>query len=386
MRRKIAPPVPAEIEDEFALLTAARLQAQTRLLYIALLLTVPTSIYAAAPGAPFFIRIGLPAVMGLACLLGALDYFRRIDYSASVRLARAFVGKATTVSTPLAAVCSAWCVGSFLAAPPGTRAYYPLILAMGSLATAYCLSSIRLAAVLNLVVGLAPISILMLLSGDRMNLAGGASLILATAFLLHMIWKEHGQLIDLLLLQRKTRILAETDPLTGLLNRRAFDVRVAQVAQTAQDDMFIMGLIDLDEFKPINDRYGHAVGDAILCQVADRLRAACGDDALAARIGGDEFAVLVPTGSRLLEENFAEQLRGVLCGEYRVQDEVLRVSASAGFAAWPEDGRSTQKLYEAADRGLYKRKEAARTSPSDGLLDPPPSGSTDQKLRIASGS
>lgn len=380
LRAKFAPPVPPEIEKDFVLLTAKRLQAQTRLLYVALLLTIPTSIYAGTPNASFFVRVGLPCIMGIACIFGALDYMRKIDYSSSVGLARAFVRNSTNVSTPLALVCSSWAVFSYLAADPDVKIYYPLILAMGSFATAYCLSSIRVAAVSNLVIGILPITVLLFISGDRMNIAAAVSLLVASSFLLQMIWKEHGQLLDLLKLQRKTQLLAETDPLTGLLNRRAFDVRFAEEAQMAGDREFIMALIDLDAFKPVNDKYGHAAGDAVLRQVADRLRAVCGNEAIPARIGGDEFAILIPANSKFIDCDQRGALRSAFERPYKVNQIEIELGASIGLARWPVHGRSTQKLYEAADSQLYAEKPVlARTG--DAVTSAP---QTAEPLRAAS--
>jgi diguanylate cyclase len=361
LRQLIFPPVPEAIRDDFTLLTAVRMQSQSRLLFLALFLTVPTSIYAASEGASFWVRLVLPLVMGASCFAGFLSLSRDLRISTSVRRARRLIAESTWVSSILAVVCSSWCVFSWLSAPEATKIYYPLILSMGSLATAYCLSSVRRATILNLGIGLIPISTLLLLSGNRMDLAAGTSLMVATAFLLRMIVQQHAQLVDLLMLQRQMRELANTDPLTGLLNRRALDIRLdAEVAEAGPDDHFSIALLDLDGFKPVNDRYGHATGDLLLCEIANRLRGVCGADGVVARQGGDEFAILIPAGSALNTPALADHILAALVPPCAVGGHIIRVGASIGVARWPGDGATIHELFETADRALYATKGQAR--------------------------
>ncbi len=357
MRERIFPAVPPLIRDDFVRLTAARLQNQSRLLFLALLITVPAAIYAASSGASRFTRIGLPLIMGAACVLGFLSLLRDLKLDRSVRRSEKMIAQSTWVSSALAVVCSSWCVMSWLGAAEASRIYYPFILSMGSLATAYSLASVRTAAILNLAIGLLPIGTLMLLSGHRMDLAAGTSLMVAAAFLLRMVIQQHRQLVDMLLLQRQMRELADTDPLTGLVNRRALGKRLDhEIANAAPDTSFAFALLDLDGFKPVNDRYGHAIGDVLLCEVADRLRETCDGNAVVARMGGDEFAVFAPPRSALNDTALADRLLSVLIEPFAIAGHRIRVGASIGVARWPVDGATTSALYEAADHCLYAVK------------------------------
>ena len=197
----------------------------------------------------------------------------------------------------------------------------------------------------------------MLTSGNPPEIAAGTSLVIATLFLLRMVIQQHGQVIDLLELQRQMRDLAHTDPLTGLANRRDFDTRLDQeIAAAGPRSHFAIALLDLDGFKPINDRHGHAVGDLLLCEVAARLRRACGDHAMVARQGGDEFAILAPAGSPLLATSLADHLLSALAAPYHVGGVVVQVGASIGVATWPDHGSTARKLCEVADRALYAAK------------------------------
>lgn len=357
LRMTAFPPVPDVIEDDFKLLRAARLQSQIPLLYLTLFLTIPTTIYGSSEGAPSIVRLGLPLVMGVACLFRFFSWMKKRNMAVDVATAGRMISAATWVSSTLAVLCSAWCVVSWWSAPAETRIYYPMIMAMGSLATVYCLSTIRAATIINLAIGLLPISLLLLFTGNRMDLAAGTSLTVASAFLLRMIFQQHGQLVDLLLLERQMRDLANTDPLTGLANRRAFDERLAhEIAHARPDSCFSIALLDLDGFKPVNDRYGHAMGDRLLCEVGARLQKACGDNGVVARLGGDEFAILLLPGSTIAPRNVADHLLSALVPPYQLANHVIRVGASIGIANWPADGATAEALLEIADHSLYAAK------------------------------
>jgi diguanylate cyclase (GGDEF)-like protein len=361
MRRRFFPPLPEDIRDDVAILRANRIETLTPMLFLMLAATTPTAIYGGMPSVHPIIRIGFPVVLAAVCLLGFAAQMHYRGRRMSPRRARRVIVEAAWVSGTMGAMCSSWTVVNWLAAPPENHSYYAMIMAMGSLATAYCLSSTRFAALLNLGIGMVPIAYLMLTSGHAPEIAAGTSLVVATMFLVRMILQQHGQLVDLLELQRQMRDLAHSDALTGLPNRRAFDLRLEEeIARAADGEIFAIALLDLDGFKPVNDRHGHAAGDQLLCEVAARLRRACGDHALVARQGGDEFAILVPRRSPLLATALADHLLAALVAPYRIGGQPLRVGASVGIANWPGDGGSARRLFDTADRALYAAKAAGR--------------------------
>ncbi|WP_439569330.1 diguanylate cyclase domain-containing protein [Sphingopyxis sp.] len=365
MITRIFPPVPEDIRDDVAILRANRVETLTPMLFLMLAATTPTAIYAGVATVHPVIRIGFPAILAIVGVLGFLFLMHNRGRPMSPRRARRMIRETSWVSGITGLMCSIWTVTNWLAAPAATHSYYAMIMAMGSLATAYCLSSIRFATFLNLGVGLAPIALLMLTSGNPPEIAAGTSLVIATLFLLRMVIQQHGQVIDLLELQRQMRELAHTDPLTGLANRREFDLRLDQeIAMASVDNPFAIALLDLNGFKPVNDQHGHAVGDLLLCEIAERLRRACGQHAVVARQGGDEFAILAPAGSPLLATSLADHILSALAAPYRIDDRPIRVGASIGTARWPEHGHSARKLFEVADTALYAAKAADRLQTS----------------------
>jgi diguanylate cyclase (GGDEF)-like protein len=364
LRRRLAPPIPEAIRDDFTVLRARRVETQTPVMYLMLLATTPTAAWAGGADVHWAIRFGLPALLAVLCVLGLAENFATRRRFMSISRARLIVARTSRVSGIVALMCSAWCVINWLAAPPENHANFAMILTMGSLATAYCLSAIRLAALLNLVIGVVPVAGLMLLSGRPGEMAAATSLILATLILVRFILQGHAMLVDLLYLQRQTRDLALTDPLTGLANRRALDERIAELLRPRAEaaEPFKLALVDLDGFKPVNDRFGHGFGDKLLCAVAERLRETIGDDGLVVRQGGDEFAVLIPPHSPLMAAPLADRILIALVRPHGIEGVAVTVGASIGVAQWPDDAASADALFECADRALYQAKAEARAA------------------------
>ncbi|MDQ7006574.1 MAG: GGDEF domain-containing protein [Acidobacteriota bacterium] len=155
--------------------------------------------------------------------------------------------------------------------------------------------------------------------------------------------------------------LALRDPLTGLFNRRAFEAFIERESQGAlrSGRPLTLILIDLDDFKPINDRFGHPAGDALLASVAGVLLSNLRRSDIVARIGGDEFAVLLPETGLDAGVKLARRLRNALARAKIRQndgDPLLRARGSFGVAELENSGGGAQGLVEAADRALYSAK------------------------------
>lgn len=164
-------------------------------------------------------------------------------------------------------------------------------------------------------------------------------------------------------LEEELRHLAVTDELTGLCNRRRFFEAADQafrIAVATSSDLSVL-MLDLDHFKGINDTHGHAAGDAVLRAVAGRCRAALRAKDLVARMGGEEFAVLLPhtngAGARLVAENLLAAISGAAVA---VGAATLEVRASVGCATLSATDRAIGAVIERADRGLYAAKAGGR--------------------------
>jgi diguanylate cyclase (GGDEF)-like protein len=151
------------------------------------------------------------------------------------------------------------------------------------------------------------------------------------------------------------------DSLTGLANRGLFTERIGQVLARAEADGTVVGVLflDLDDFKVVNDSYGHEYGDRLLLAVAGRLTASLRPGDIAARLGGDEFAALVVGPSSASVEAVASRVVSVLSEPFTIGDRVVSGSASIGVAT-SEDNPDGQELLRQADVALYVAKHAGK--------------------------
>jgi len=156
---------------------------------------------------------------------------------------------------------------------------------------------------------------------------------------------------------------AHHDMLTGLPNRLLFNDRLDQAllaAQRSKNRLAVM-FIDLDKFKPVNDTYGHAVGDLLLKQVATRVRASLRASDTLARIGGDEFVVLLPSIAAAPDaRRVAEDILKEIERPFMTDEQTLQISASIGVAVFPDGGKGAVELMRCADQAMYDAKLKGR--------------------------
>lgn len=159
--------------------------------------------------------------------------------------------------------------------------------------------------------------------------------------------------------------LALYDALTGLPNRKLIMDRLRQSLAKAKRDRKRVALmfIDLDKFKPINDNFGHAVGDLLLQEVAKRLQACVRKSDTVSRLGGDEFVVLLPN----LDEKegaivVAEKILHAMAQPFELVGQSFQISSSIGIAVYPEDGDDEKTLLKHADIAMYFAKKSGRNN------------------------
>lgn len=171
------------------------------------------------------------------------------------------------------------------------------------------------------------------------------------------------QLAELQESRHELEHLARHDSLTGLPNRVLFADLTERALAAARRDKGRLALVfmDVDQFKQINDNLGHAVGDLLLKEIAARVRGAIRDSDTAARIGGDEFVVLLRSIQRSEDAQVvAEKVRLAIRQPCLIETHSIAVSASIGIALYPEDGFDMLELSKHADQAMYRAKESGR--------------------------
>lgn len=160
------------------------------------------------------------------------------------------------------------------------------------------------------------------------------------------------------------KIQAEIDPLTGLYNRRAGKEKIQQVLDDSDNDEieYALLMIDLDDFKPINDKYGHKAGDNVLITLADRLTKHIRTEDIIVRWGGDEILMFIKQQHHALDVTaISEKLRTIIQQPIRIdQEQTVRVGASIGFAVFPLNGFELDLLIERADKAMYQAKSQTK--------------------------
>jgi diguanylate cyclase (GGDEF)-like protein len=179
----------------------------------------------------------------------------------------------------------------------------------------------------------------------------------------------------------KTKESALTDPLTDLPNARAFymmlEQRIAEGQRLNKEALAVIS-IDLDNFKKVNDSYGHAVGDRVLARIAEVIRKQFRQMDTLARYAGDEFVAIMPMASLAMASMVAERVRAAVESQkYAVRTgQTVEIGVSLGVACFPDDGETTEELLTAAARNMQNNKHARRLVPT--LIDPSNIISVDQ--------
>ena len=273
-----------------------------------------------------------------------------------------------------------WSISLILHASPAQQDLVILFASLAALGCAYGLASFPIAARLPLLLFAMPLAFVLTASPRLAHMAVGLSLGLVIFLILRLLNLQNASFTELIrsrsrielererahraeqaALKEKARVnqVADTDPLTGVANRRALLAALARRVADSSGPRFALAVIDLDGFKPINDTFGHASGDAVLIEVAARLEREV-PGALVARIGGDEFAILRTEEDEKAALSLADKICLALGRPYRIDGREYRISASCGVSLL-EPGSSTAAMALArSDAALYSAKQKGR--------------------------
>ena len=165
--------------------------------------------------------------------------------------------------------------------------------------------------------------------------------------------------------EKEINRMAMTDPLTELANRNQYNLKLEEAVALSKRNQqpFALLLIDLDKFKPVNDTYGHPVGDKLLQHVSQVISNICREIDTVARLGGDEFAIiLVPTERGLNVEVPSQRIIDQLSQPVTIEEHTIAIGASIGISYYPQNSADIEELQRQADSALYDAKEAGRNT------------------------
>lgn len=345
-------------------------QQQMPLLYLILLINTWILVTAFVGSAPELRTFGVPIALTVVCVARLIGWWRRRDQPVGPAKARSDLVKTNILAWILAGTFSWWALSLF---PYGTVpmqmhiAFFMVTTVVGCL---FCLSHLRSAAMGVMVIFNSAFVGFFASTGDTLfvSLAVNAALICAAmAVILLFNYRDFTSLVEsrrvlqeqqakTLALSNENFRLANLDSLTNLPNRRSFFSTLRERIEEDDGSKVILGVLDLDGFKPINDTYGHPVGDALLCHLADRITYVGGDAVQLFRLGGDEFALLFNTGD--IDE--AKRIGARIC--HSVRDPLrltactARISGTMGLAVYPDMAKNGTELFERTDYAMYRAK------------------------------
>ena len=361
----------AEIGDDPALAVsqAVNLQRQVPLLYGLLLINSLAVAITHRHQAPAVLTVSVPAVLFAITFIRMIHWLRQASKGVpTAEQARRQLRAITAVSGPVALAYVGWSLALAPYGGPFEQAHVGLYISTTVIGCIFCLIVLPQAALLVALTVLPAFIIMCLARQQLIFVTIGINVALVLAVLLRVLFNSfahfEGQVragtlltaqhAELQRLNEENRRLALTDALTGLANRRRFHADLEAWTTTHAGMPFAVGVLDLDRFKPINDTYGHHVGDRLLAEIGARLRHAAGPSAQVYRLGGDEFGLIAPdvSGFSRTCERLLQQIRAPL----QVGEIVLHVGASLGVAHCPQAGTGADDLFDRADYALYHAK------------------------------
>ena len=363
-------------------LTLSRYNAVARqipLLYAVLLLNTIMVAATHYRSGPFALTVLAPGAVALAGLLRLLTWRKRARMPVDAAAALRFLKRATCVAGLFAGFLVAWSLSLSRYGDAIGRSHVEFYIAITVIGCISCLRHLRPAALLVTLIVVPPCTALFMLSGQIVLMTIALNMLLVSICMVMVVLRQERDFTwlsnsrrELIARQVETQRLSDEncrlatlDTLTNLPNRRGFfrDLHTAMQRQPASRLKGAVGLIDLDGFKLINDLFGHAAGDAVLQEVGRRLGALASASTSFACLGGDEFGFIFNDGSDDEILALSDLLCRTLRAPYVLANASAEVSASIGFAVFPEAGQTVERLFERADYALYYAKQNRRGMP-----------------------
>jgi diguanylate cyclase (GGDEF)-like protein len=320
---------------------------------------------------PFYLTTLIPALLLLVSVVRLLHWWRHARHPEppSAARARRQLRVVTLLGAAIACAYVAWALALLRYGGAVAQAHVMVYLTTTAIGCIFCLTPLPQVALL---VGLIVVPSFIgacLMRQDVMYTVIAVNVALVLSVLLRVLFngfdhfrrqvasqarlnRQHAELIRL---NAENERLARTDSLTGLPNRRRFQDDLEELVRSGTAGPFAVGLLDLDRFKPVNDTFGHHIGDVLLVRLAERIAGLLHGGATFYRLGGDEFGLLVP-GEALVAGAIGTRICQALAEPFAIGELTIAVGGSLGIALFPESGVLATDLFDRADYALYHAK------------------------------
>ncbi|RKF19367.1 EAL domain-containing protein [Altericroceibacterium spongiae] len=349
----------------------AQMRRQLPLLYSLLLINSISIAWSQSQTAPLLLTLSIPAVLFSATSVRLIYWVRiRRKPIPEPEEARRQLRTVTWLAAASSTAYVIWALSFLQYGGPVEQAQIALYISTTVVACIFCLFHLPQAALVVSACVL-PGFLISLIAQGRMTFAAlAANVLLVVLVLLRVLFnsfesfrtevaareklaRQHDEMVRL---NEENHTLAHTDTLTQLANRRRFLEDLSELtADSTRVGTTTVGVIDLDRFKPVNDTFGHHIGDQLLQQISYRLRKIVGPYATLYRLGGDEFGILIHLPSTEAERLGERLCQGVAAPIF-LDDRELSVGVSIGLAPFAEAELSERELWERADQALYHAK------------------------------
>ena len=355
------------------------LSTQVPMLYVILIvnsLAISVTHFALAP---LWLTTILPAALLVVCVFRIAGWRRLREAGEPHDKAVNRLRSTVFFAGILGASFAAWGSALFPYGDIYRQAHLAFFMSITVIVCVFCLMQLRAAALVLTFAALVPTILFFLNTAQPVMFAIAMNLALVTLAMMRILFTQYANFLRLIEIQQQLTVrqretqqlsdqnhrLANLDMLTDLPNRRSFfqefDALMKMSVQGGKS--FAVALIDLDGFKAINDLHGHAAGDRLLIETAQRLRSVMRPGLILARLGGDEFAILAEgIAQNELVSKFGQKICEALRVTYALNNIMVSISGSVGFAVYPQAGETKEELLEHADYALMHAKQKKRGS------------------------
>jgi len=351
----------------------AAFSRQVPLLYFILAVNTVTLALNHVGIAPQLLVVDVPGALLLVCAYRVVIWLKTRHQVLSLAQAVTRLRATTVLGGLLGVLFLCWSLALYPYGDARSHGHITFFVGITVVSCIFCLMRVRSAALTLTLAVAVPFAMVLMSKGGATEFSIGLNLLLVTGAMVYVLINSSGDFERMISAQDAMRKLsdenlrlANLDSLTDLPNRRRFFAELeGQIRASARlGTEFVVGVIDLDGFKPVNDLHGHAVGDLVLREAGRRLTALSNDGIFVARLGGDEFGIILRhSGSPDEILGFGDRVCLALRAPYTVRGIQCNLSGSLGFAFAGQTGASPEELYERADHALYHAKGNRRGHP-----------------------